>query len=313
MKTISLGDSGAQVSEFGMGTMMLGTLVDKATSFAILDAYVEAGGTYLDTANMYAHWGPGGKGGDSELLLGEWMRERGNRSRMCVATKGGVAYPGVQRGLKGSWLLEECDKSLKRLGVDVIDLYYAHADDRNTPMDEPLEALDKMVRAGKVRHVAASNFVPWRLAQARLLSEMHGWPKYCAIQQRHSYLRAKPGTDFGDQIATTVDLIDYCRSENVRMFCYSPLLGGVYNQDEPKLREQYAGADTDARLGALRAVATEVGATPIQVVLAWMRYSDPQVIPLVTAQTVEQMKENLGALMVDLNADQMSRLTHAHA
>jgi len=272
---------------------------------------VAAGGSYLDTANMYAHWVPGGKGGESETLLGEWMRTRKNRSRMLVATKVGVEYPGVQRGLKAAWIEVECEKSLKRLGVETIDLYYAHADDRNTPLEEPLEVFDRLVRAGKVRYIAASNMLAWRLALARMLSQMHGWPRYCAIQQRLSYVRPKPGTDFGTQIAVNDDLLDYCRSEGVRLFCYMPLLAGAYNQPEPKFSEQYRGADTDARMAALRAVAGEVGATPIQVVLAWMRHHDPQLIPLVAAETVEQMKENLGALEVTLSPEQMARLNDA--
>ena len=311
MRTVPLGNTGVEVSLFCLGTMYVGSRTGKETSYRLLDQYVEAGGAFLDTANIYAWWVPGCVGGESETLLGEWMRERKNRSQMLIATKVGFQYPGVERGLSAYQIETECEKSLERLGVETIDLYYAHVDDRNTPMEETMEAFDRLVRAGKVRFIGASNFLAWRLEETRWVSQTHGWAEYCSIQQRYSYIRPKPGASFDPQIAANNDLLDYCRSWGITMLAYSPLLSGAYTRADRSFPEQYLGPDTDARLAALKTVAEEVGATANQVVLAWMVQSDPPVIPLVAASTVEQMRESLGALEVELGAGQMARLNDA--
>jgi len=241
MKTVPLGDSGVAVSEVCFG-IMRHWAIQKQTSFGILDRYTELGGSFVDNANIYGQKDGKRTGGVIESLLGEWMRDRQNRTRMFIATKVGFEYPGVGRGLDAQKIERECEKSLKRMGVEAIDLYYAHVDDRAAPMQEILEAFSCLVKAGKVRFIGASNFTAWRLAEARLLSEANGWPSYCCIQQRYSYLRAGPGTDFYPQIAANDDLLDYCATRN-------------------------------------------------QVVLAWMRNSDPPVIPVVAASSSEQMSK----------------------
>ena len=313
MRTVSLGDTGVEVSVFCLGTMYFGNRTAKETSYRLLDQYVEAGGAFLDTANTYARWVPGFRGGESETLLGEWMRERKNRSQMFIATKVGFEYPGVERGLRAHQIEAECEKSLERLGVDTIGLYYAHVDDRNTPMEETMEAFDRLVKAGKVRLIGASNFLAWRLEEARWVSQTHGWAEYCCIQQRYSYIRPKPGASFAPQIAANDDLLDYCRVRGTTMLAYSPLLSGAYTRADRSFPGQYLGPDTDARLAALKGVAEEMGATPNQVVLAWMAQSDPPVIPLVAASTVDQMQGNLGALKIELSSEQMTRLNDASA
>ena len=311
MRVVSLGNSGVEVSIFGLGTMMFGTAVNKEISYGILDEYVAAGGSHLDTANMYSWFVPGFKGGESETLLGEWMRDRKNRARMFVASKVGACYEGVDFGLSAKLIEVECEKSLKRLGTDMIDLYYAHVDDRQAPLEETLEALNWLVQAGKVRYIGASNLLSWRVAQSRLISRMHGWAEYCCVQQRYSYLRPKPKSNFDRQIVISEDMFDYCRSEGLRLIAFSPLLQAAYSRPDRKFPKQYVWPDSDARLQALNAVAKEVAATPLQVVLAWMTQADPCVIPLVTAETVEQMKENLGALRVQLGPEQITRLDSA--
>ena len=313
MRTVLLGNTGVQVSAFCLGTMHLGSRTDRETSYRILDRYVEAGGSLLDTANNYAMWVPGYVGGESETLLGEWMRERKNRAEVFVATKVGFDYPGVERGLRAYQIEAECEKSLRRLGIGTIDLYYAHRDDRNTVMEETLAAFDRLVEAGKVRLVGASNFTAWRLEEARWVSRTHGCVEYCCIQQRYSYLRPKSGADFGHQTAANDDLLDYCRARGIRMLAYSPLLSGAYVRADRAFPDQYLGPDTDARVAALRAVSEEAGATDNQVVLAWMAQSDPAVIPVFGASTVDQLQENLGAQEVELSAEQMARLNDASA
>jgi aryl-alcohol dehydrogenase-like predicted oxidoreductase len=278
-----------------------------------MDQYRETGGFFLDTANIYSFWLEGFEGGESETVLGRWQRARGNRSELFIASKLGFAYQDVERGLRAEQIERECEKSLQRLQTDVIDLYYAHVDDRITPLEETMEAFDRLVRAGKVRYLGASNFPAWRLEKARWVSRTNGWALYCCIQQRHTYLRPKPGAGFGAQISSNDDLLDYCRSEGVTLLAYSPLLNGAYTRPDRLFQEQYLGPDSDARLATLQAVSAELGATANQVVYAWMMHSDPPVIPLMAASTDAQMAENLGALEVTLSAEQMERLNEASA
>ncbi len=313
MRTVPLGNTGVQVSVFCLGTMYFGSSTDTTTSYQLLDQYVEAGGSFLDTANIYARWVPGYVGGESETLLGRWMRERNARSKLFLASKVGFEMPGVERGLRASQIEEECEKSLKRLGVDTIDLYYAHCDDRNTPVEETMEAFDKLVKAGKIRFIGASNFLAWRLEEARWVSQTHGWPEYCCIQQRYSYVRPKPGANFDPQVAANEDLLDYCKTRGITLLAYSPLLRGAYTRSDRPFPEQYVGPDTEARVAVLKAAAEEKRATANQIVLAWMIHSEPCVIPLVAASTTDQLRENLGALNIALGVDDMVRLNNASA
>lgn len=313
MKTLPLGRTGVEVSALCLGTMHFGSRDDRETSFRLLDQYVDAGGTFLDTANIYARWVPGFVGGESETLLGEWMRQRRNRSRLFLASKVGFEMPGVPRGLKAELIEAECEKSLRRLGVETIDLYYAHVDDLNTPLEETMEAFDRLVRAGKVRFIGASNYAAWRLEEARWVSQTHGWAQYCCVQQRYTYLRPKPGATFSPQVAVNNDLLDWCRARGATLLAYSPLLGGAYTRPDRPIPSQYVGPDTDARLMALREVAEALDATPNQVVLAWMLHHDPPVIPVIGASRPEQMEENLKALEIELPPELKARLDEAGA
>lgn len=311
MQTQQLGHTGVQVSALCLGAMFLGTRTPKEASVRILDTYVDAGGSFIDTANIYAHWIPGFRGGESETLLGEWMRERGNRSTLFIASKVGFGYPGVEQGLRAAQIEQECEKSLQRMGIDAIDLYYAHVDDRKTPLEESLEALDRLVKAGKVRFVGASNYLAWRLEQARWISETRGWTQLCCIQQRYTYLRLRPGATFSPQVMANDDLLDYCNSTGMTLLAYSVLLGGAYTRADRSMPEQVSGADNEKRLATLRAVAQEIGATVNQVVLRWMMQSSPAILPLIAASDEAQLQENLGALDIRLSPEQMERLDKA--
>jgi aryl-alcohol dehydrogenase-like predicted oxidoreductase len=308
MKTVSLGQTGEQVSALCLGAMLYGTGVSAETSKQLLDQYVDAGGSFIDTANIYAWWSGEGKGGDSEALLGEWMRERSNRSRLFIASKVGFGYGNVQQGLKASQIVSECEKSLRLLGVETIDLYYAHVDDRVTPIGETLDSFDKLVRAGKVRYIGASNYRAWRLEQADWVSQSSDLAAFCCVQQRYTYLQPRAGASFAPQVAANDDLLDYCRSRGMTLLAYSPLLSGAYTRAEREIGEQYRSEDNQRRLQALREVAAETGASPNQVILAWMLQSDPLVLPVFSASSSAQMEENLGALDVQLSPAQMERL-----
>ena len=161
--------------------------------------YMEAGGSFIDTANMYAVWIPGGSGGDSERILCKWMRERGNRDSVFLATKHGSARQGSGRGLRAAQLTEELDASLARLGTDHVDLYYSHFDDLDTPIEETMAAYARAIEAGKVRCIGASNFWSWRLEEVRQVSTVADLPTYCCMQARHSYLRIDPWASYGAQ------------------------------------------------------------------------------------------------------------------
>ena len=313
MQTTPLGRSGVDVSIYCLGAMYFGSRNDRATSYRMLDRYVDTGGSFIDTANIYAWWVEGFRGGESETLLGEWMRERRNRDRLFIASKVGFQYDDVTRGLSAAQIETECEKSLRRMGIDTIDLYYAHVDDRNTPMHETMEAFDRLVRAGKVRYIGASNFMAYRLERAHTLSKQNGWPDYVCLQQRYTYLRPKPGASFDPQLSLTDEIIDYCRANQVTILAYSSLLSGAYTRPDRPLPDQYRGPDADVRLAALREIAAAHNATPNQVILAWLTQQEPPIIPVMAASTNEQMSENLAALDLRLSAEEMERLNTAGA
>lgn len=313
MRTLPLGNTGEDVSALCLGVLNFGSRDDARTSYALLDQYIDAGGSFLDSANIYSHWVEGCKGGESDALLGRWMRERGNRGDLFIASKVGFEYPGVQRGLRAAQIEAECEKSLRRLGVETIDLYYAHVDDRATPLEETMSAFDRLVRAGKVRYIGASNYLAWRLEQAHWVSKTNDLTTFCCLQQRFTYLRPNPNARFGSQQVAGDAVRDYVRARrhDFTLLAYSALLGGTYTREDRPLPEEYRSADSEVRLRALREVAGETGATPNQIVLAWMLHSDPPVLPLIAVSTSEQLVENLAVLDIRLSDDQMRRLNEA--
>lgn len=311
MKKVRLGHSGVEVSELCFGTDLIGSRIDPQTSFALLDLFREKGGTFIDTANFYSAWLEGCSGGESETTIGRWMKDRGLQKEMAVASKLGFDYPGCSGGLSAAEIERECEKSLKRLQLDRLALYYAHRDDSDTPLAETMEAFDRLVRSGKVQAIGASNLKVWRIAEANTVSQTHGWTTYSAVEQRYTYLRPRHGASFGPQVCINEDLKEYCRSRGLTMIAYSILLQGAYTRSDRPVPAQYAGPDADERLDVLDAVAKEVGATPNQVVIAWMRQSDPPVLPVIAGSQKEQLLENISALDIRLTGDQVARLESA--
>ena len=334
MRTIPLGRTGEQVSAVALGCMLMGTLTDEQASFEMLDHYLDAGGTFLDTANCYAWWtGPSFRGGESEALLGRWLARGGRRDRVFLATKGGAwirdldavrAAPDdktvARRNYEGAGadtLRHALDASLRRLGTDHVDLYYVHVDDLRTPLEETLEALAGMVRAGKVRYLGWSNVRTWRLERIRQLCRQHGWPAPVAVQQQHSYLRRRAG--LVNHSIVDDEQLDYLREhDDLTLVSFSPLVKGIY--DDPAKRaghwamEPYEGPDAEARIAMLTEVAAEVGLTPNQLVLAWLLHqTSPRVIPLIGPRTPEQLAAALPALDAKLSGEQLARLDAAGA
>jgi aryl-alcohol dehydrogenase-like predicted oxidoreductase len=312
MKTLPLGHSGIEVSALCLGILPFGTRVDEPTSFAILDAYFAAGGRFIDTANNYSMWHPGGVGIESETVLGKWMRTRKNRSQLVIATKVGANRADIGPSLSESTIMAEFDGSLRRLGTDHVDLYYAHLDIREDPLEGSLAAFEQLVKAGKVRVLGCSNYLAWRIERSRQISRAHGWAEYCCVQQRFTYLRPQPGASFGRQRSGNDDLLDYCQANpDFRMLAYSPLLAGAYTRSDKPLPKQYAGTDSERRLAELSAVAGELNATLNQVIYAWLLQGSPAIIPLTAPTSLTQLDENLGGLNLTLAPEQLARLNTA--
>jgi len=312
MQYVALGKTGVQVSAVCLGAMRFGSVTDEAKSFQILDAFVEAGGTFIDTANVYACWIPGCKGGESETLLGRWMKARRNRDRIFLATKTGSRLQATGRGLKPAQLRSEFEASLNRLQTDHVDLLYSHFDDPDTPVAETMQTYAEMIRSGRARFLGASNFRAWRLGEVRHTCEKLDLPDYVCVQQRYSYAQPVAGSPFGAQVAANEDLVEYCRQYSLTLMAYSPLLGGVYGgRTDKKFEIPYQSARNDKRMEILKTVAAERGLTPNQAVLAWMFCTQPPVIPLVGAGNVEQLRENLAALNTPLTSEDTARLNKA--
>jgi aryl-alcohol dehydrogenase-like predicted oxidoreductase len=304
--------------------MLFGTVTDEATSMAILDRFAEAGGTFVDTANNYAFWAGGTQGGESEALLGRWRRSRGVGDEIVIATKlgGRPNKPATQlsrdiEGLSAKVVRESADRSRERLGMERLDLLYAHVEDPATPLRETVEAFGELVREGAVGLLGASNHWSWRVERARALAAAAGLPGYEVLQYHHTYLRRR--TDLptlrspdGDLGVAAGDLLGYLRAEpELTMVAYSPLLGGAYVRDDKPLGPEFDHAGTPARLAALREVAADAGATVNQVVLAWLMGGDIPMIPLVGASSVAQLDESLAAVDLELTAEQRARLDAA--
>lgn len=312
MKQLPFSQTGATVSELGLGLVSYGTRIPDPIAFRLMDQFTAVGGTFFDTANMYAHWmtgGPDEGGGESESFLGRWLRTGQNRADYFIATKVGQAYPGVPAGLRAQTIIEECEKSLKRLGTDWIDLYISHADDRETPQEETMEAYHRLIQSGKVRFIGASNLRAWRVAAAEEIAKANGWTPYHCIEQRYSYLQPHEGADFDFLFFAGEELFDYARSKGMSIIAYSPLIGGAYTRADKPLPPQYVSERNQVRLQRLKEVASENGHTPTQIVYRWLLQQNPPVLPLMSPSSEEQMTENLGSVGWALTNAQMDHLT----
>ncbi len=226
MKTLPLGPQGPQVSAICLGSAYFGTRIEQDTAFEIMDTYYEMGGRFIDTANSYAAWYPGAVGGDSERTIGAWMKSRKVRNEMFVATKVGYGYGDVPQGTSTELILQESEKSLRNLGIDRIDLYYAHIDDRNTPVEETLCALDQLVQDGKVNLIGASNFRAWRMESAFQISLENDLAMFSTLENHHTYLKPRPEADWKKGVVMGAEHFDFAKSRGVRLLAYYALLKG---------------------------------------------------------------------------------------
>ncbi|MEU9332735.1 aldo/keto reductase [Streptomyces sp. NPDC048290] len=314
-----------EVSVLALGAMLFGTRTDEATSFAILDRYVAAGGTFIDTSNAYAYWEDGGQGGQSEEVIGRWRRSRGVGEEIVVATKlgarplaPGTGYVDNPEGLSAKVIRESAERSRERLGVAKLDLLYAHVEDRTVPLQETVEGFAELVAEGTVGLLGVSNHAIWRVERARALATAAGLPGYEVLQYQHSLLRPRydvptPMFPQGSLGHAGPELAAYLRAEpGLTLVAYSPLLAGAYTRDDKPLPADYDHPGNPVRLAVLREVARETGATLNQVVLAWQLAAEPAVLPLAGASSLAQLEENLAAVELELTADQLARLDAAH-
>ncbi len=310
-----LGRTGLKVSELCLGTMQWGWTANEEESFTVMDAFVEAGGNFLDTADVYSRWVEGNPGGVSEQIIGRWMKARGNRQAVVVATKArGRMWDGPNgEGLSRGHLVRACEDSLRRLGTDYIDLYQTHSDDRDTPLDETLRALDDLVRAGKVRYVGCSNYQAWRLCGALWTSEKHRLVRFDSIQ---------PHYNLAHRAEFERELLPLCNDQGLGIIPYSPLAGGFltgkYRRDSVPdsqraagIKQRYFNDRGFAIVDALYKVAQAHGSTPTAVALAWLLAQPGMTAPIIGANSPEQLHASLAASELKLTAEEMAALNDA--
>ncbi|WP_031466663.1 aldo/keto reductase [Sciscionella sediminilitoris] len=299
------------VFPLNLGGNVFGWTADREQSFAVLDAFLEAGGNFIDTADVYSAWADGNSGGESETVLGEWFESRGNRDRVILATK--VGQLPDHRGLGKANIHAAVEDSLRRLRTDYIDLYYAHRDDEGSPQEETLSAFDELVRAGKVRYIAASNFTPERLNSALDISERDGLARYVALQPHYNLV---------ERAEYESGLADIATERELAVFPYYALAAGFLTGKHRKSgtsgsqrRVDTASKYDDERgnrvLDALDEVAAEHGCTPTAIALAWLRAQPSITAPIASARNLEQLPELLRSTRITLTETQLDQLTKA--
>jgi aryl-alcohol dehydrogenase-like predicted oxidoreductase len=308
MESRRFGSAGLETPPLILGGNVFGWTADAGTSFAVLDAFVAGGGRMIDTADVYSRWAPGNKGGESEAIIGDWLARRGRADDVLIATK-----VGMQGGLSAANIEQCVDGSLQRLGIERIELLYAHKDDPGTPLEDTLEAFERLVRAGKVRTLGASNYGAARLEQAAQIADELGWTAYSVLQTNYSLL---------ERSELEGDLLSAARRRDIDVCAYYALasgyLTGKYRSAADLSKSARGGAVKkymEGRgprvLAALDQVAEETGHTLAQVALAWI--SAKIAAPIASATSVSQVEELLGAMQLKLDAEQIAALDAASA
>ena len=299
------------VFPLALGGNVFGWTANQEESFAVLDAYAAAGGNFIDTADMYSAWAPGNSGGESETIIGRWMKARGNRDRMIIGTKVGMLEP--LSGLSANTIPVAAEQSLGRLQTDRIDLYYAHKDDPKTPLEETLGAFDTLVREGKVRYIAASNYTAPRLAEALDVSKRRGFARFVALQPHYNLVERK---EYEGELAEVV------RREGLSAIPYFALakgfLTGKYRPGTPEVKSaRAAGASAYLNerglkvLAALDEVAGAHHTTVAAVALAWLVAQPPVVAPIASARTTAQLADILRFVELRLSKEELRKLSAA--
>ena len=307
MQRIKL-DNGLEVSQVALGAMYFGSRTSVEDSYQSLDMYMDMGGNFIDTSNNYCHWI--GTGDESETLLGEWLCKRGCRNQVVLSTKVGFDRHGKGSGLRKEQIEYWIDESLRKLHTDYIDLYYAHTDDLNTPLEETMEAFQRLVEKGKVRALGTSNFDTWRVAEANALTAIKGWTPYTVMQQRFTYLHAKSAVapDYIFNEISNRERLRFLCDKHMPLVSYACLCQGAYDRQDTML-EEYEGGE---RLNLIRQMAKEKGVNPSALVVAWLVNiyrckGYPQVIPLFSASR-QHLVQNLRGLELFLSDEELEQM-----
>lgn len=316
MKKNPLGDSGLSVAPLALGGNVFGWTIDEACSFQVLDAFVDAGFDLVDTANMYSAWVPGDQGGESETILGRWLKATGKRDRITLATKVGHQMGDGSLGLKRDYIFRMVEDSLRRLQTDRIDLYQAHKDDESTPLAETLAAFDALVKQGKVRAIGASNYSATRLREALAISEREKLARYVSLQ---------PEYNLYDRQGFEAELEPLCLEKRVGVIGYYSLASGFLTgkyRSADDLGQSARGATIGKRymnergqriLKALDDVSAARGTSPAGVSLAWLMQRPSVTAPIASATTVEQLRELVKAAELKLTPEDVAKLDAASA
>jgi aryl-alcohol dehydrogenase-like predicted oxidoreductase len=310
-----LGSTDLKIAPLVLGGNVFGWTADKTASFAVLDAFVAGGGTMIDTADMYSSWVEGHKGGESETMIGDWLRTSGRRDDVLIATKVGMLPGEGGEKLQPARIAAAAEASLKRLGTDRIDLYYAHQDDDTVPQEAVLEAFGKLVDAGKVRVIGASNFHAARLKSAVDAAKASDLPRYHVLQPEYNLVSREKFEG---------ELQDYCVTENIGVLPYyglaSGFLTGKYRTPDDLGASVRGGGMRDlldgkgkAVLEAMDAVVSDTGASHAQVALAWLLAQPGITAPIASATSARQIEDLLPAMTLELSDAQLSALTLAGA
>jgi aryl-alcohol dehydrogenase-like predicted oxidoreductase len=315
MKRRRLGNSGLEIAPLAFGGNVFGWTTDDETSFKLLDAFVAAGFNLIDTADVYSAWVPGNQGGESETIIGRWLKHSGKRREdVIIATKVGMEMRG-QKGLSKSYILRSAEDSLRRLQTDYIDLYQSHQDDPQTPLEETLEAYAELIRQGKVRVIGASNYNAGRLREALLLSEQSGLPRYESLQ---------PLYNLYDREEFEAALEPLCLEKNVGVINYyslaSGFLSGKYRSEDDLTKSARGGGVKkylDGRgfriLDALDEVSKRQESTPARVALAWLIARPSVTAPIASATSLEQLNDLIEATKLELDQSSLRLLDEVSA
>ncbi len=309
-----LGPTGISVSEICLGTMQFRWTTSESVSYRVLDSFVAQGGNFIDSADIYSFWAKGLQGGESETIIGKWLKRKKNRRQIILATKcRGRMWPGpTGEGLSREHIIGACEDSLKRLGTDYIDLYQSHSVDKNVPIEETLAAYRDLIRAGKVRYIGCSNYTPGQFAEALGLARVRDLPQYISIQPYLSLV----ARDFEKDHAWLV------KKYKVAVIPYSPLAGGFltgkYRRNRPIPKSARAGGlkwlmneKGWAVIDKLEALGRKRGKTVLQMALGWLLSREWMTAPIIGANTPAQLKESMGAAGLRLSAEETAALEKA--
>ena len=312
MEKRKLGKSGIEFAPIAFGGNVFGWTADEATSHKLLDAFVDAGFTFVDTADVYSRWVPGHKGGESETIIGNWLnKDPAKRRTVQIATKCGMEMPAVGQGLSRAHIVKSVDASLKRLNTDRIDLFQSHKDDATTPQEETLSTYGELVKAGKLGAIGASNFDSKRLAEAAAISEAKGLPRYESLQPHYNLMER--GLFENECLKLEIGVIPYYSLA-------SGFLTGKYRSEADVGSAQrgagvkkYLNPKGAAVLKALDEAAKRTGSNPTQVALAWLMQRKSITAPIVSATSLAQLKDLVASVEVKLDPESLAALDKASA